>query len=88
MGLAGLQRATKTPQRAARGVQVVVVLQGEAVDDLHALLGTLRFGDRDRSAPLDDGRAGQARALTVQRGELGQSRGWSACRDAIAACGT
>jgi hypothetical protein len=61
VGLAGLLRATETPQQlAAGGVQVVVVLQGEAVDDLQARLGTLRLGDRDRSVQLDDGRAGQA----------------------------
>src|SRR5215218_10103239 len=37
IGLAGLLRAPETPQQlAARRVQVVVVLQGEAVDDLQA----------------------------------------------------
>src|SRR5262245_50675152 len=48
--LAGLERAPEAPQQlTARGVQVVVVPQGEAVGDLQARLGTLRLGDRDRS---------------------------------------
>ena len=46
--------AEAAQQLAARGVQVPVVLQGEAVDDVEPRLGPLRLGDRDGPAQLDD----------------------------------
>src|SRR6266545_3758779 len=68
--LAGLVHSTQAPQQlTAHRMQVAVVLQREAVDDLETRRGTVRLRDRDRSVELDDGRVGQARELTIEGGD-------------------
>jgi hypothetical protein len=52
-------------------VQVAVVLESEAVDDLEPRLVTLRLGDRDSAIQLDDRRIGEAGELAVKDGDLG-----------------
>ena len=62
--------AQAAQQLALGRVQVVVVLQREAIDDLEAGLGTLLLGDRHGAAELHDRRARDACELAVQRGDL------------------
>jgi hypothetical protein len=52
-------------------VQVVVILEGEAIHDVEALLGAERFGHGDGSAQLDDRRRGEAGELAVESRDLG-----------------
>src|SRR3954452_19100071 len=65
-----LRTAQAAEQLGAGGVQVAVVVEAEAVDDLEARGRPRVLGDRDRAAQLADGRAGQAGELAVQRGDL------------------
>ena len=44
-------------------MQVEVVLEHKAIDDLESGLGTVLLGHRDGPAQLDDGRVGEAAEL-------------------------
>ncbi len=89
ISLTRLLRPAEPPQQPApRRVQVAVVIELKAIDDGEPRLGAIRLGDRDRPTQLHDRRVGEAGKLAVQGRDLGQSRGSSACRDAIAACTT
>jgi hypothetical protein len=58
VGLAGVFGASEpTEQLASRCVEIAVVLEVELLDHLERLLWSLRFGDRDGEAELDNGRA-------------------------------
>src|SRR6478672_9400795 len=55
VGVAGLRGATEAAEQLApRRVQVAVVLEGEAIDDVEPRVGALLLGDRDGPAQLDD----------------------------------
>src|SRR6476661_11145707 len=55
VGVAGLRSATEAAEQVApRRVQVAVVLEGEAIDDVEPRVGALLLGDRDGPAQLDD----------------------------------
>jgi hypothetical protein len=56
--LAGFRRASEAAQQFGTGRVQAVVLQGQAVDDLEAGRGALRFGDGDRSVQLGHGQVG------------------------------
>ncbi len=89
VGVSGLFRSSEAAQQLApRRVQVAVVLEGEAIDDPEPRLGTIRLGDRDGPVQRDDRGVGEAGKLPMRAAIWGQSRGSSACRDAIAACTT
>ena len=76
VGLAGLRGPTEAAQQLAPGrVQVAVVLEGEAVDDVEPRLRALLLGDRDGPVQLDDRRAGEAGELAVEGGDLGPVAG-------------
>ena len=57
-------------QLGARGVQVVVAVELEAVHERERALRVARLGHRGGPVELDHGRAGAAGQLAVQRGEL------------------
>ena len=73
-------------QLAPRRVEVAVVVEPEALDDVEPGLRTLRLRHCDGPVQLDDRRIGEASQLAVERGDLGPVAGSSACNDAIAAC--
>ena len=53
-------------------MQVVVVLDDQAVGDVEPGLRAVGLGDRDGSAELDDRRAGEAGKLAIEGGDLHQ----------------
>ena len=70
-GSARLRGAPQAAQQlAARRVQVAVVVELEAIDDVEPRLGAVGLGDGHGPAELDDGGVGQARQLAVERGDL------------------
>src|SRR5215218_3915383 len=70
--LAGLLGAPETAQQLAAGrVQVVAVLQVEAVGGLQARLGALGLGDRDRPGGLPLPARGPRRAAAPSRAHRG-----------------
>ena len=69
--IAGFVRASQaTQQLAPRGMQVVVVLEAKAFDDVQARLRTLRLSHRHGPAQLHHRRTGELRELAVQRCDL------------------
>ena len=67
----GLLGAVEPAQQLRpRGVQVVVAVELQRVDERQRRLDVAGLGDRDRAVQLDDRRAGQAGELAVERGDL------------------
>jgi hypothetical protein len=71
VGRAGVFDAIEPAQQVrADRVQVMVLLELEALDQSERGLDLARFGDRGSLVELDDGRAGEAGELAVQSGDL------------------
>ena len=71
IGVARLVGAAQTAQQLTLGrMQVVIVVELEAIDDLEAGLGAVLLGDGHGAAELDDRGAGDAAQLAVQGGDL------------------
>src|SRR5216117_2440061 len=63
-GIASLLRSTEAPQQLTpRRVEVAVIVEIEAIDDVEPRLRTLRLADRDGPIQFDDRRAGEAGKL-------------------------